>query len=104
MNTVALAAFLSPPLVDFAVTDAPFTAFVPISTLTDPVDADTSERIPRSMTPLPVMTILRIGFTRARIARPLITPVAVPGKASFHTTGAERAPLHTTEPVPIVAA
>ena len=104
INTEGFVAFLSPPFVDLAVTDAPFTAFVPTSILTFPDAVAVSESIPRSMIPLPVTTIFKIGLTRALIVRPFTTPVAVPGNASFHTTGDESAPLQTTEPVPIFVA
>lgn len=103
--TEAFDVFWSPPFVERAVTEAPLTAFVPISILTEPVEAAALERFPRSMTPLPATVILRTGRTRARTWRPLIVPVAVAfPKTSHHTTGEESPPLPTTVPVPIFVA
>jgi hypothetical protein len=94
-----------PALVDRAVTDAPFSALVPISILTDPVDADALERLPRAIVPDPEMVILSVGKIRPVTRMPLIVPLALDHtKVSFQFMGAESPPLPTTVPVPICEA
>ncbi len=38
------------------------------------------------------------------ITRPLIVPVAIPGKVSFHVTFEVSPPLPTTDPLPMIVA
>lgn len=93
---------VSHPFVERAVTDAPLTAFVPSSILTEPVDAVELERFPRAIVPDPEIVILRVGRTRAVTRIPLIVPEALdPINVSFQLIGAVSAPLQTTVPVPI---
>lgn len=88
-----------------AVTEAPLRALVPISILTDPVDAVALERFPRAIVPEPEIVILRVGRTRAVTTIPLIVPLALdPTNVSFQLIGAVSAPLPTTVPVPICEA
>ena len=97
--------FVRPAFVERAVTDAPFIAFVPISILTEPVDADALERLPRAIVPDQEIVILRVGRTRAVTTIPLIVPLALdPTKTSFQLIGAVSPPLQTTVPVPMTAA
>lgn len=94
-----------PAFVERAVTDAPLTAFVPISILTEPVDAVVLERFQRAIVPEPEIVILRVGRMRPVTTIPLILPEALdPLNVSFQFMGAERAPLPTTVPVPICEA
>jgi hypothetical protein len=72
--------------------------------LTDPLEYPAAERLPRSITPEPVIVILSVGWIFALMTSPFIVPVAVPGNVSFHTIVLDRAPLPTTDPVPILVA
>lgn len=94
--------FVSQAFVERAVTEAPLRAFVPISILTDPVEAVALDRFPRAIVPEPEIVILSVGSTRAVTTIPLIVPLALDHtKVSFQFMGLVRAPLHTTVPVPI---
>ena len=105
MTVDPLDIFVRPAFVERAVTDAPFIALVPISILTDPVDADALERLPRAIVPDQEIVILRVGRTRAVTTRPLIVPLALdPTNVSFQLIGAVSPPLPTTVPVPMTAA
>lgn len=102
MTVDPLFMFVSHAFVERAVTEAPLRALVPISTLTDPVDAVALERFPRAIVPEPEIVILRVGRTRAVTTIPLIVPLALdPTNVSFQLIGAVSAPLPTTVPVPI---
>jgi hypothetical protein len=97
--------FVIHPFVERAVTDAPLTALVPISILTDPEDMSVLERFPSAISPLPEIVILRVGRMRPVTRIPLIIPLALdPTNVSFQLIGLERAPLPTTVPVPICEA
>ena len=96
--------FFNPPFVERAVTDAPLTAFVPSSIFTVPDEYVLELSVPRSISPLPVTTILRTGRTRAFTVSQLIIPVAVHGRVSSQTIFVVSAPLPTTLPVPIFVA
>ena len=96
--------FTIPPLADAAVTDAPLTAFVPISIFTLPEEAAVLDILPRSITPLPDTTMLSTGRMRPLTTIPLIDPDALPGNTSFHVILDVSAPLHWTLPLPITAA
>jgi hypothetical protein len=100
--TAPVEVFAIPPLVERAVIEAPFTALVPISILTEPVEAEALERLPRAIVPDQEMVILRVGRTRPVTTIPLIVPEALdPTKVSFQLIGLVRAPLPWTVPVPI---
>ena len=73
---ILFAPFMSPPLTDEAVTDVPFTALVPTSMLTDPELYAAAQRRPRSITPLPEIVILSVGWIFALIESPATVPVA----------------------------
>ena len=94
--------FCSPPLVEVAVTEAPFTAFVPISICTLPVEAEVLTRFPRAIVPEPEIVIFSVGRTRAVTTIPLMVPLALDQMSvSFHRMLVVRPPLPTTVPVPI---
>ena len=93
-----------PPLADAAVTDAPFTALVPISIFTLPDEAARLDMLPRSMMPLPDTTMLSTGRIRPRTMIPLIVPDADPGNVSFQLILVVSAPLHCTVPLPMTDA
>mgnify|MGYP007042138445 CR=1 FL=1 len=102
MTIEPLDVLVIPAFVERAVTEAPLIALVPISILTEPVDATVLERLPRAIVPDQEMVILRVGRTRPVTTIPLIVPEALdPTKVSFQLIGLVRAPLPWTVPVPI---
>lgn len=100
-----LVVLTSPPFVDCAVTEAPFTAFVPISIWTLPVDAVVLERFPRLSVPDHEIVMLSVGRTRAVTTIPLIVPLALDQtNESFQLMIELSHPDPTTVPVPICEA
>ena len=94
-----------PAFVERAVTDAPLRAFVPISILTEPVDAAVLTRLPRAIVPEPEIVMLSVGRIRPVTTIPLILPEALDDtNVSFQLIGVESHPLPTTVPVPICEA
>jgi hypothetical protein len=91
-----------PALVDFAVTEAPLSALVPISILTVPVEETVLERFPSAITHEPEIVIFSVGRIRPVMITPLIVPLALGDiKESFHIMAHESPPLPETVPVPI---